>query len=221
MQQQKIQLSDIFQISLVLFPQWKCLLRVAKTGARRVLLLQLLSIHDEVVGIRDLDVMLLWPQTASSSWNVETMLLTHLHCKKLTWITSKLHNNICRQLLCNKLKQDTLWWNIYIVGGNVTMLKNNISGQRMDDFTSCNIHKAWLIGRRTLEQERWWLVSTVGRGLVSTGADKKVMSSAQRRHPCTERAAILMLFFLLLLIHNRKKCFSGANYWDFRCCLIT
>ena len=57
--QRMIQLSEFFQYSFVLIRKRKCLVGVSRVRCGRVVLLQLLFIHDGAVGITNLDVMLL------------------------------------------------------------------------------------------------------------------------------------------------------------------
>ena len=55
-----IQLSEFFQYSFVLILNGSVWLELAESAVGRVVLLQLLSIHDGAVGVTNLGVMLLW-----------------------------------------------------------------------------------------------------------------------------------------------------------------
>ena len=58
--QRMIQLSEFFQYSFLLILKRKCLVGASRVRCGRVVLLQLLSIHDGAVGVTNLGVMLLW-----------------------------------------------------------------------------------------------------------------------------------------------------------------
>ena len=68
--QRMIQLSEFFQYSFMLILNGSVWLELAKSAARRVVLLQLLSIHDRAVGVTNLDVMLLWLSFSRSQLHV-------------------------------------------------------------------------------------------------------------------------------------------------------
>ena len=64
--QRMIQLSEFSQYSITLILKWKCLVGASRVCCGRVVLLQLLYIHDGAVGVTNLGVMLLWDRQPHS-----------------------------------------------------------------------------------------------------------------------------------------------------------
>ena len=88
-----------------LFPNGSVWSEVAKSAAGRVVLLQLLSIHDGAVDTRDLGVMLLWSKTMNRLDNspypwIFLMFSQPLHivCQQVLWISS---DKLCQHCQCS------------------------------------------------------------------------------------------------------------------------
>ena len=64
--QRMIQLSEFSQYSITLILKWKCLVGASRVCCGRVVLLQLLYIHDGAVGVMNLGVKLLWDRQPHS-----------------------------------------------------------------------------------------------------------------------------------------------------------
>ena len=73
-----IQLSEFFQYSFVLILKRKCLVGASRVRCGRVVLLQLVSIHDAAVGVTNLDVMLLWKEVPL--WHQSDNGCTSIYC---------------------------------------------------------------------------------------------------------------------------------------------